>query len=320
MNAKNNGWVNSALALTKTQTVQDYHVFAYITSKDLSIIEDENPILGSIIILASFCNRIDSNGGEISGKKEAIQYAKDLISISGYNLIFWTESHKWFDLKRRAKVGEIHYIDDKSGIENATNFIDHKLIEQEQEKAKFNEALEEEKKLHRARCNSDHVEHFVANLVNLNDAFKSKKEYEKKLEDAQMAYDEHLQKLRMHFKKHPNHEQDALELLKARMEGPDYLAIAYTYSQIKDNVSSPEDNDVETGYKIYEKKSTGDLSNNSSKLSEKASISDRIYGEGQESGQDKSYSDVVSGSSESWRVPPGNKNSKRKVRGNGRRK
>lgn len=285
--------INSALALTKTHTIQQYHVFAYIIANDIDKVEVENPTYGCIVILASFSDTVDDKGKPVSGKKLAINYAQDLVSASGYDMIFWTETHKWFNLKQRPLVKEIFYIDDKSGLEDASNYINVKTVEQSKEKVikGLDKKIEEEQKLHRARCNPDHVEHFINHLFNLVDALTNIKEWEKKLDDAREARDLHLGKLKEHYNKHPKHEENSLLIIKDRLKPEEYVPFVVEYSKVKTKIA-PEEVRENNNRRIYEKKS-GESSNSSSRLSERHSVSDRSNKEDSE--KDRSYSDVVSG-------------------------
>src|SRR5690606_29605022 len=139
------------------------------------------PVYGSIIILGSFSDYLDGKGKMVSGKKEAINYAKKQTEVSGHNLIFWTDTHKWFNLRKRAKVSEVEYVDDKSALENAVNYVNLEVLKRDKEKENVNAKIEEEKALHRARCNPDHIEHFADNIKNLNAVDNEIEEYEKRL-------------------------------------------------------------------------------------------------------------------------------------------
>lgn len=282
--------LNSALALTKTQVIQNYHVFAYITASDLSSVTEENPILGSIIILASFSDSVDPQGKHVSGREQAIQYAKDMISLTGHELIFWTHTHKWFHLRPRPKVREVYFIDDKSALEDATNYMNvNRLKRVEKETTQFDQSIEEERKLHRSRCNPDHVEHFISNLQAASESYSMISEYRKQLQAAEQAYHECSEKLKSHYAKHPGHEKDALNLLKVRLTQPEFVNVAYVYTQIK---SEGEE-------KIYEKKTTTSERNSVSdrySVGDRHSVSDRpSVGEkcSEKSLPDKSYSDVA---------------------------
>lgn len=314
MDVKNTGKINSALALTKTQVIQNYHVFAYITASDIRASTEENPVFGSIIILASFSDTTNSNGELISGKKQAIQYAKDMVSVSGYDLIFWTQTHKWFNLQRRPRISEVYYIDDKSGLDDATNYMNLNMLKTaKEEKINFEESIEEERRLYRAQCNPDHVEHFISNIIKLSEALAAMSEAEKQLHTAQQLKRECLDNLKLHYVKHPNHEEDAMIILKNRLSTENFLPIAFNYSKVKNEVANDEDRKNIIS-KIYEKKSSSLASSSNSRTSEKGSVSDKSRKEEQESGTDRSYSDVANPVPDNWTQVKGNRRKKgRKV-------
>lgn len=314
MEVRNTGKMNSALALTKTQVIQNYHVFAYITANDLSTSTEENPVYGSIIILASFSDSTNSDGEVISGKKQAVQYAKDMVSISGYDLIFWTQTHKWFNLQRRPRVSEVYYIDDKSGLDDATNYMNLNMLKKtKEEKANFEESVEEERRLYRAQCNPDHVEHFINNIVKISEALTSIDDAEKQLQNAQQIKRDCLANLKSHYIKHPNHEEDALVILKNRLTAENFLPLAFNYTKVKNEVANDEDRKKNIG-KIYEKKSSSLASSSNSRTSEKRSVSDKVSDrsrkDDQESGTDRSYSDVVTTGADNWTPVKGNRRKK----------
>jgi len=315
MAVRNTGKINSALALTKTQVIQNYHVFAYITANDISTSTEENPIYGSIIILASFSDS-SSDGEMMSGKKQAIQYAKDMVSASGYDLIFWTQTHKWFNLQRRPRVSEVYYIDDKSGLDDATNYMNLNMLKRaKDEKTNLEESVEEERKLYRAQCNPDHVEHFITNIVRLSEALTAITDAEKQLQNAQQLRRECVDNLKLHYIKHPNHEEDALAILKNRLSTENFLPLAFNYTKVKNEVANDEDR-RKIASKIYEKKSSSLASSSNSRASEKGSVSDKVSDrsrkDDQESGTDRSYSDVASAGPDNWTPVKGSR--RRKVR------
>lgn len=289
--------LDSALALTRSETVQQYHVFAYILANDLETTDDDNPVYGSIIILASFSDYVDEKNKIVSGKKSAIKYANDQSAATGYELIFWTDTHKWFNLRKRAKVSEIVYVDDKTALENAIQYNNIEALKREKGKKDVELSIEEEKLLHRARCNPDHIEHFIDKLTHLNSIDNEIEECEKRLREAKILKAECLEKLKFHYQKHPRHAEDGITLLKSRLEASEFLPIACAWSR-----HSPEI----TSARLYEKKSMSDTSaSNSLDVSSKleADIIITEEGEGEEGkSEGKSEGKLESKEENEWKT------------------
>lgn len=242
--------IDSALVLAKTQKIQDYHVFAYRLNKDR-----DSEDYGTIIILGSF-----------DDKDEAIEYANDLIDISGYPEIFWTRSHSWFTLRNKEHKNnkEILFIDDKNGLDDATRFITNNFLNDQRPNNEINE--EEAKKLHRARCNPDHVEHYIDHLEKLVRLDNLIIQYERQINEIKQESKETIKTLKDHYLAHPKHEGEALTLLEQRRTQTDYSILSFTYDRMKSQIS---------GNRIYSKKTAENNSEYNSQLSGQSQHSKR---------------------------------------------
>lgn len=235
--------INSALALTKTKIYQRYHVFAYKLNRDVNP-NDDIAIYGSIIILASFGGNPNEGETELEAdqraKDEAVEYAQSIYKICGYPLIFYTKSHLWFNFCKRPSVDKIHYIDDKSGITFAKDFINKDLIQKlvkDEEKAIIDK---ERQKMIRKRNNPDNVEHYVSAIENVVRIDNDIRDLEKQIEDRKKDLLFETEKLKRHYLNHQKHEKEAMMLLRTRMKPVDYSFLMLNYRRIRKEIFDGE--------------------------------------------------------------------------------
>ena len=102
-------------------------------------------------------------------------------------------------------------------------------------------------------------------------------------------------------------------ILKNRLTAENFLPLAFNYTKVKNEVANDEDRKKNIG-KIYEKKSSSLASSSNSRTSEKRSVSDKVSDrsrkDDQESGTDRSYSDVVTTGADNWTPVKGNRRKK----------
>jgi hypothetical protein len=286
--------INSALALSKTKSIQCYHVFAYKVNKDVKPSED-SAIFGSIIILGSFGGITNGGSSEENeesdkkAKKEAEEYARNLYKLCGYPLIFYTKSHYWFNLSRRPSVDKVHYIDDKKGITFAKDFINKDLIEKltkNEEKATIDK---ENQKMTRKKNNPDNVEHYIAAMQNVIRIDSDIIDLKKQIEDREKDRLFEVEKLKRHYKNHPKHEKEATTLLRTRMNPVDYSFLMLNYQHLRNEIQDIKE-DFES---VYIKKKSSERSDKddfwpSSNKSARTEGSRKTEGSGRTGGSENS--------------------------------
>lgn len=281
--------INSAIALTQTKKTHKYHVFAYKINTEVDN-KGDNPLYGAVIILGSF----DAENEE-KARDLAVSYGKDMIDASGYNMILWTKSHKWFELRKRPTFFDegVYYVDDKSGLTHANEFINKEELEKLKAVKKQEKNLKEERRLNRCRSNIDHVEHYIGCVEEMVKYSRAITEYEELLEKSKEEYTVALEKLKCHYDIHPSHEEDGLNLLKIRMGG-DFGPLMSEYSKARNKI-------VPNDGKVYRKKGrslNGDFSEELSKSLEK-STGERDEKKSEDGVKERSEGDKSD--SEDWR-------------------
>lgn len=239
--------INSALALTKTRSLQQYHVFAYKVNKDVKS-DDLDSIFGCIIILASF-------GGDGStdeeARSQAALYARSLNTLCDYPLIFYTSTHRWFELKRRPQVDIVHYVDDKSALTNVKNFMNREIIEKFekdlQEKKERDALVEEERKRIRKQNNPDNIEHFICCAQSIVRIDSELAELRATIEEKEKVLEEEKEKLRIHRSLHEKHERESLILLSDRMKKEEYDFFAINYNRLRKDIFRDDEKGEERG-------------------------------------------------------------------------
>ena len=219
-----------ALMKLKPPSGQDYSIFAYALNKDMISSDGSvDDFYGIVIPLGNYT------------EEKAMGRAKDIIGMTGHDAIIVCKTGMPFKLSKNLKPEDRKVIN--VDVDTKGKLVSLSKQKELEEKARLDEKERIENEILKEKedeLDPDNIEHFRHQCYL---AIKNKASciyYQQQVDKMSIAYQNRRDKVRDHYKRHPEHEPQFLDFLekklKSRGEDNIFIAMKAGYDEIRDDL------------------------------------------------------------------------------------